>query len=79
MVGRGAMRGTFAIRGRSAQAATLWNSLDGIRIAQRVLARIYDVHDELEAQQGSVAGIEAPTFVAPLETTARRERPHRTI
>ncbi len=60
----GCIRGTFVVHGRSAHAAMPWNGVDGIEVAQAVLARLYAVHAGLASQRSPVAGIERPTLVA---------------
>jgi len=60
----GCLQGTIIVTGRSAHAAMPWNGVDAIRLAEAVLARLYDADTELARRSSDIAGIERPTLVA---------------
>ena len=59
-----ARSGRIVIQGKSAHAATPWNGNDAIRLAQTVLARLYEADLEFESRKSDIAGITRPTVVA---------------
>ena len=60
----GCLQGRIVIQGRTAHAATPWNGNDAIRLAQAVLARLYEVDLGFESRTSDIAGITRPTVVA---------------
>ncbi len=60
----GCLQGRILIEGKAAHAAMPWNGKDAIRLAQTVLARLYQLDQEFESRTSEIAGIKRPTLVA---------------
>jgi acetylornithine deacetylase/succinyl-diaminopimelate desuccinylase-like protein len=60
----GCLQGRILIEGKAAHAAMPWKGDDPIRLAQAVLARLYELDLGFETRTSDIAGIKRPTVVA---------------